>query len=74
MSTTNGCGYGGKGDRPIVPPGSGPESSGGDDEEEDEHGKEGEVSPPPHSSLPEYLPWLGNLQQPRISVGTHQSK
>jgi hypothetical protein len=36
-----------------------PESLGGDDEEEDEDEEEGEVTPLPHSSLPEDLPSLG---------------
>jgi hypothetical protein len=70
MSTVNNCGHEGKGDRPGAPPvwwqGHGgedtpsePESLGGDDEEEDEDEEEGEVTPLPHSSLPEDLPSLG---------------
>jgi hypothetical protein len=38
-----------------------PESSGGDDEEEYEDREEGEVTPPPHSPLPEDLPSLGDI-------------
>jgi hypothetical protein len=37
---------------------------------EDEDGEEGEVTPPPHSPLPEYLPSLGDIfiRQAGISI------
>jgi hypothetical protein len=38
-----------------------PESSGGDNEEEDEDGEEGEVTPSPHSPLPQDLPSSGDI-------------
>jgi hypothetical protein len=53
-----------------------PESSGADNEEEDEDGEEGEVTPPPHSMLPEDLPSLGDIfsQQAWFSIGARRLK
>jgi hypothetical protein len=81
MSIVNGCGHGGKVDGNGVPLGwrqrhggkdipSESKSSRGDDEEKDEDGEEGEVTPPPHSLLPEDLPSFGDIfsRQAGISV------
>jgi hypothetical protein len=48
-----------------------PESSGQDEEKEDEDGEEGEVTPPPHSSLHEALPLFRDIfsRQAEIIVG-----
>jgi hypothetical protein len=53
-----------------------PESSGGDDEEDDKDGEEGEMTPSPHSPLPEDLPSLGDIFRPQagISVGACRLK
>jgi hypothetical protein len=45
-----------------------PESSGGDNEEDDKDGEEGEVTPPPHSPLPEDLPSLGDLFSWQVGI------
>jgi hypothetical protein len=86
VSTLNGRGHRGNEDGTGAPPerwqgcwGAGrgdtasePKSLGGDDEEEDEDREEGEVTPPPHSLLPEDLPSLSDIfsRQARISFGT----
>jgi hypothetical protein len=50
-----------------------PKSLGGDDEVEDDDREEGEVNPPPHSSLCEAIPLLGDIfsRQAWITVGAH---